>query len=313
MTEQNLQVQESIIGDMKLSVIDANDPPDHNGTAILPHFHSLYEFQYITSGTVVLKTSAGTFHAEAGSYLLVPVKLYHWTEYQSTSFERKVYLFSIERCEGTKRGFSEFACYQGILECMTDICVADNRTVTDLVRQLEELQPDELLWNEHKKKLYFSMLFLKLAEDLRKIFPQKQEEDRKLANDSKAAVNTPVLRTAITDFIAQHYPEDNLLEKLSGQLHMSRRHTTRIISELFGIPLSTLILRQRMNCAYGLIRETGSSLQEISEIIGYSSYSAFYRTFRRYYGCSPEQFRKEQTLPIASTKVSKMAQSAIVE
>lgn len=295
MIEHSMQVLEIAIGDMKLSVIDANEPSEEGMDAFLPHFHLLYEFQYITAGVLELKDDLGTCRAEAGSYLLIPARHYHRTEYRSSHFERRAYLLAVERREESVKGFSEYRYYIALLERMDRILAAEDPQVAELITKINRLQEIQKHFQPectlHKQKLYFSLLFVSLMEKLEQQLPKEAKQEEK--TQKRETSFAPILRTAIADFIAQHYAEDNLLEALSGQLYMSRRHTTRIVSELFGMSLGALILRQRMNCAHGLIRETEESLQRIAERTGYHSYSAFYRAFRQFFGYAPETLRRQ--------------------
>ncbi len=291
--KQNGNLLEIIIGDMKLSVIDANDPPDARDSGILPHFHSLYEFQYIEEGTAVIGTNKGNYSVAEGSFVMIPDRLYHWTEYRSCNFRRSVYLMSVEQSGSRSGRFSEYGYYAALLARLTDIMTAWDGRVTDMMQQIGDFSKELSECTAHKRRLYFGLLFVRLMEYVEKYFPAEHQQREVYTQKHWEAGNDPVLRTEITDFVARHYAEDNLLDKLANQLKMSRRHTTRIVGELFHMPLSALILRQRMNCAYGLIRETEESLQGIGEKIGYHSYSSFYRTFRQYYGCSPEMMRRK--------------------
>ena len=72
---------------------------------------------------------------------------------------------------------------------------------------------------------------------------------------------------------------------------MSNRNTARIIKELFDSSLSELIVRQRMNCALSFITESDMALSDIAQRVGYNSYSAFYKAFKKYYGATPESYR----------------------
>ena len=61
-----------------------------------------------------------------------------------------------------------------------------------------------------------------------------------------------------------------------------------------GISFGEFVQKQKLEHGETLLKTTGYTLQEICEIIGYDSCAHFSRTFKKRYGLSPSEFRKQR-------------------
>ncbi|ATJ89385.1 MULTISPECIES: AraC family transcriptional regulator [Acetobacter] len=63
--------------------------------------------------------------------------------------------------------------------------------------------------------------------------------------------------------------------------------------ESIGVTYTNLVDETRRSLAQTYLRQKGVSIGEIAYLLGYSEVSAFSRAFRKWYGVSPQAFRKE--------------------
>ena len=96
----------------------------------------------------------------------------------------------------------------------------------------------------------------------------------------------------VENYISDIFHADNIIESISGLLHLSSRQTDRFVRRMTGYSLSALIKRQRMLTAEILIRSSNMTFNQIAEYVGYKSYSGFYNAFRQYFGVTPEEKRR---------------------
>ena len=96
----------------------------------------------------------------------------------------------------------------------------------------------------------------------------------------------------IDAYVSNYYMCKNHIENMAYILNLSPRQTSRIVKSLTDETLQTLILNQRMSIALEKIKYTDMSLNQISEMIGYSSYTGFYVAFCNHFGYSPEKLRE---------------------
>ena len=95
------------------------------------------------------------------------------------------------------------------------------------------------------------------------------------------------------------YIDENLDKKLSlvtiaDQAHFSPFHFHRLFSIVTKETLNNYITRKRIEKAASfLIHQKEKSITEVSEKVGFNSISSFSKSFKKFYGISPNQFKEE--------------------
>ncbi len=81
------------------------------------------------------------------------------------------------------------------------------------------------------------------------------------------------------------------LARLARSANYSPWHLIRVHRDVFGETPSEYVARLRLQHAWTLVRDTTTSICEISEALGFESQSAFCRSFKRSFGCTTTQAR----------------------
>lgn len=100
----------------------------------------------------------------------------------------------------------------------------------------------------------------------------------------------------IFSFIQEHYRTVSI-EELSNVFNYSQRQIIRIIRSSTDKTFSQLLTQLRMEKAATLVISENMTLEQISNEVGYSSLSSFYRVFVNYYGVTPGEWREKKTHP----------------
>lgn len=96
-------------------------------------------------------------------------------------------------------------------------------------------------------------------------------------------------------FIDENLDSELSLEALAQVAHYSTFHFHRIFKQIAGENLNTYILRKRIEkMASVLMYQPIVSVTELSLQYGFNSNSSFTRAFKKYYGVSPTEFRRQQ-------------------
>lgn len=95
----------------------------------------------------------------------------------------------------------------------------------------------------------------------------------------------------IDDYFLYEYKTLSL-EKLSERLGLSSRQTERYLKEHYNKTFIQKKTESKMSTAALLLSDRKNNITYISEELGYSSIEHFSTAFKRYYGCSPSEFRK---------------------
>ena len=86
------------------------------------------------------------------------------------------------------------------------------------------------------------------------------------------------------------------LAMLADRYHFTTTYVNRIFKQETGTTVQQYILRARMEKARQLLLQTDQTVTQISEQMGYEEVSYFIATFRRIYGVTPQQIRKDLRL-----------------
>lgn len=97
---------------------------------------------------------------------------------------------------------------------------------------------------------------------------------------------------AVKNYIYQHYGEDLNLEMLAEKVYLSSGYLSFIFKKETGMNLNRFIRVFRMEKAKELLCGTNMKVAQISEKVGFANVSYFCRSFREFYGSSPESYRK---------------------
>ncbi|MDX8554500.1 AraC family transcriptional regulator [Tenacibaculum sp. 1B UA] len=124
----------------------------------------------------------------------------------------------------------------------------------------------------------------------------------------KSSKKTPN-KTAIRISKAIYFIEENLekkliLEEIAGRAYFSPYHFHRLFKAVTKETVNDFITRKRVEkSASFLLNKKSKTITEVSEIVGFTSLSSFSRAFKKFYGMSPAEFKKES--PSKYSKICK--------
>ncbi|MCD8217945.1 MAG: helix-turn-helix domain-containing protein [Clostridiales bacterium] len=95
------------------------------------------------------------------------------------------------------------------------------------------------------------------------------------------------------DYIHKNYRERITLEDTAEHVAVSPAHLSRLFKEDMGIGFAAYVNKIRMKKAKELLQESDRSLVDIALSVGYSNQQYFSMVFKREYGISPGQYRRQ--------------------
>jgi AraC family transcriptional regulator len=98
----------------------------------------------------------------------------------------------------------------------------------------------------------------------------------------------------VMEFIEEHLGEEIPLAALAELVELSLFHFARAFKQSFGVPPHHYHLSRRMDRARSLLKKPTLSVTQIGNRIGFRETSSFSRTFRRFTGLTPTEYRQHR-------------------
>lgn len=96
----------------------------------------------------------------------------------------------------------------------------------------------------------------------------------------------------IMNYLKNHY-KDVTLDELAENFNLSKPYLSKYIKENAGITFQEAVKKARMKKARALLKESNQTVESIAASVGYENVEHFNRLFKKSYGMTPVQFRRE--------------------
>ena len=115
-------------------------------------------------------------------------------------------------------------------------------------------------------------------------------------NGTQKAMNQDSLRVQeMLEYIHCHYQENISLHNIAGAAALGERECLRCFKRTLQIsPMQYLLKYKVMQGAELLLNEPSKSISEAAVSCGFDSPSHFSKMFKRFYSCTPREYRKEK-------------------
>jgi len=94
------------------------------------------------------------------------------------------------------------------------------------------------------------------------------------------------------DHLAQHYASPPTIPQLARMVGMNQTKLKAGFKQIFHLTIYAYILQRRMEATAQMLVEREFSVAEIAYRVGYEYPANFSCAFKRYYGCSPRQWKR---------------------
>lgn len=126
-----------------------------------------------------------------------------------------------------------------------------------------------------------------IIQYLLKVFALLSKQVNRNADDHyQIAINK------IVEYMQLNYDKDLSLESVASQFYMSRTYLARLLKKYSGRTFLAMLVDIRMEEARKMVIDNKYKLYEIAEKVGYHDFSYFIHSFKKYYGVTPNEYRK---------------------
>jgi len=144
--------------------------------------------------------------------------------------------------------------------------------------------------------------FKNIIEKALNSYRERMWEINKLKEKNMDNANYKCIGNQAIIYIKENFAQNDLsLNLIADQLHISQPYLTRIIKQKTGINFTDYLNRLRINMAINLLMDIDSNytINDISNMVGYSSQHYFSRAFKNYIGLSPIQYKNKNQQPLS--------------
>lgn len=239
------------------------------------HSHSHYEIYFLNKGSRHFFLSNALYKLTAPVLLVIPPHVMHKTE--GGPFER----FNINVAGTDLDSFQKESLEKKALRILSPSTEEAN-ALTQLFEEVEKTDKR----SKHAGQIlhaYFSY-FCVLLYNLR----TERNPDKKTEN------NMPPLLLKIVDYLNGHYQEKLTLDELAKTFFVSKATLLYNFKKYTNCSPIDFLINVRLTKAKELLTNTRKTVQEISELCGFSSANYFGLLFKQKETLSPASYRKLQ-------------------
>lgn len=113
------------------------------------------------------------------------------------------------------------------------------------------------------------------------------EKDRNDGSRSEVAI--------VKNYIYHNYEKNLSVDMLASQVYLSARYLSAVFKAETGMNLNRFIRNVRMGKAKEMLEDTNMKITQIARAVGFVNTSYFCRSFREFFGNTPESFRRGET------------------
>lgn len=265
--------------------------------------HQSYEICYQYSGTSTQTLSVGdtyeTITLKTGDFIFIPVAQKHSITIDSDSILLNIGM----RASTFTQAFSHNIPAGSILnDFFTSLLTPDSNSIRYLVFHtngdamiLQQIQQLSLtyctntLYSQQIINLQLSILFMNLLQDY--------SYNAKMSSSSGSITEK---LPAIMQYMEQNYTTTSA-QNIARHFGYSPDYLNQLFKKTTSHTIGETLLNLKLQKAASLLTSTDLSVSAIAEFVGYQDPTNLIRSFKKYYGSTPAQYRKGLTSSILSS------------
>lgn len=242
----------------------------------LHHTHSWYEMFCAVEDPITLCFEDRICQLAPGQAIIIPPGIYHYAVFADPNHRDHAFHFSVQRLQHSDTA----ATIENLLVSYVSIPFPVDATCMHLVGFLSQAL-------EARKSILCGTYLLALLLGCAECTAPREGDEAEPVADNKVSRIYKIEQALYT-----HYTGQLPIKLLAQELHLSQRQVSRIIRQHYGTSYRSKNKDLRMQSAARRL-QNGETIAQVAAAEGYSSISAFYAAFRRTFGITPAEYRKQ--------------------
>lgn len=252
------------------------------------HWHEELEIIHITRGTLTVRIPSAEFQVQAGNTIVINGNMLHYGIGAPTCDLRSLVFHPI-LITGNDSSVYSARYVQPLLSCpsFTGYLMkgTEHPGIAQWFLEAHSALASDAIGYEFVVRECLSRICLHLYKEFA---PQM--------NTSNASLSLDNLRVRqMLGYIHENYASNISLAEIARAADVSERECLRCFQKTIQqSPIQYLLKYRVMQGADMLIRNPGMSVQEVASACGFDSQSNYSKMFKRFYRCTPREYRKER-------------------
>lgn len=241
-----------------------------------PHWHEHIELHYVVSGNCRFKLDQEEVTAQKGDLVIANSNVLHGGYCDGTPLEEMAVIFELE-------AFSKELAEKNII---FSSIVRGDENIRQIMRGIyEENEKKDLGWRLSCKGGLLQLITYLVRNNVVEMLSDSASMKRR---KNLERFNT------VESYIKEHYAEPITNRQLAELIHLSEDRFNHLFRESKGVPPLQYINEIRLKKAMHLLKKGEFTASEVADAVGFSDYNHFGRMFRRHFGCTPLEVRKNK-------------------
>ncbi len=244
------------------------------------HIHKCYEFIHIIHGQLLYTVEGTDYMLSDGDLIMTKPEEFHSFSFPKECEYQREFLHIYP---GFLKKFPEvldklYSRKSGYFNCIPAELV-EKYKISRIFRGIEEYCKNPIPETDFMVLTYS----LQLIGIINQILREESENSSKKSLPNKKA-------NSICDYIDEHYSEDITVDTIANAVFMSSGYASRMFKKETGMTIKAYLNMRRITQAKNLIME-GYKATNIFTYCGFLDYSTFYRSFIKFVGMTPDEFK----------------------
>ncbi|MDF2886808.1 MAG: cupin [Lacrimispora sp.] len=256
---------------------------------IIPwHWHEEMEIIYVASGRLKLRVPGKTVCLQQGEAVFINSNILHFAAAE-THCEIHSLVFHSTLITGQDQSIFALRYITPLINCMTlNIChltlayIWEKIIVSDFIHAFDAivLEPSGYEFTVRENLSHFCLtLYQQYEQEVEKEYNHQNQDSMRMRK--------------MLDFIHEHYSDHITLAQIAKSADIGERECLRCFQKEIQISPMQYLIKYRVTLSATMLSQTpGSSISEISTKCGFDSPSNFSQMFKRFFLCTPGDYRK---------------------
>lgn len=269
-----------------VQLVQAGELIAGDGFLIPEHVQKCMEISYVVSGQCDFYTDDQVFHAKAGDIHVISPGRRHQIVAGSGDNLRMAYVGFLFKEEAGDE-------LEDLKEFFENPPLQLKNEQTQIKAIFEKILTELYISLPYGKEVIDSCVNQILVQVYRTFRTEGVKESPRIVEEAR--MNRIVGHTIMQ---ALRYIDSDIIQissisQVAEKLKYNPAYLSRIFHEKTGITMSEYIAQKKIEIAKSLL-ESGKSVGETAQVLGYASSQSFCKMFRRYTKCSPSSYRHKQ-------------------